>query len=164
MSVDDIKSKLYAWLETFVEVPNDRLNGWSPCPYARQARLENKIKIVEAEASNIFYNIFCHLDSLNEVYDVIVYCFDASIDPKYLSMCTEELNRYRHHSGYVFLEDHPSVEEYVNGVKMNFGECALILAQKLDKLNNASEKLKQKGYYDVWSEENLNDVVNWRIQ
>ena len=157
-----LEEKIYHWLETFVEVPNDKLNGWSPCPYARQARLDKKIKIVEGDSNSVFYTVFCHIDSLNEGYDVIVYCFDKSIDPNYFSLMTSELNKYKHNTGFIFLEDHPDVEEYVNGVKMNFGECALILAQKLDKLNIASEKLKQKGYYDVWSIENLNDVVNWR--
>ena len=62
----------------------------------------------------------------------------------------------------VALEDHPDDEEDVNGVKMNFGKCIIILVQRLSKINEASELLKKKGYYDVWSKENLDDVVNWR--
>ena len=31
------------------------------------------------------------------------------------------------------------------------------------KLNEASTKLKEKGYYDQWSEDDLNFVVNWRV-
>lgn len=158
-----MESKILNWIERFVEVPNDKLNGWSPCPYARQARLENKIKIVNVENDNIFYDIITNLDSLNEGIDVIIFCI-KDITVQRLDSVMTELNRHRYNSGFVFLEDHPMVEEYINGLKMNFGECTLILAQRLDKLNEASEKLKNKGYYDVWSQDNLEDVVNWRTK
>jgi hypothetical protein len=158
-----MESKILNWIETFVEVPNEKLNGWSPCPYARQARLDNKIKIVNVENDNIFYDIITNLDSLNEGKDIVIYCI-KDITAQRLDSVITELNRHRYNSNYVFLEDHPMVEEYVNGLKMNFGECTLILAQKLDKLNEASTKLKSKGYYDVWSAENLEDVVNWRTK
>lgn len=158
-----MESKILNWIETFVEVPNEKLNGWSPCPYARQARLENKIKIVTVYSDNVFYDIITNLDSLNEDTDVVIYCL-PNITVERLNIIVNELNSHRDKSGFVFLEDHPQAEEYVNDVKMNFGECALILAQKLDKLNEASKKLKSKGYYDVWSEQNLEDVVNWRTK
>jgi hypothetical protein len=63
---------------------------------------------------------------------------------------------------YVILEDHPNDEEYVNGVKMNFGLAGLLVVQKLDKLNTASEQLKAKGYYDKWDQAALDQVVSWR--
>ena len=62
----------------------------------------------------------------------------------------------------VALEDNPNDEEFVNGVHMNFGECIIVLVQRLSKVNEASTILKKKGYYDTWSKENLDDVVNWR--
>jgi hypothetical protein len=63
---------------------------------------------------------------------------------------------------YVVLEDHPDSPEYVNGVKMNFGYCGLLIIQKLDKLNIAADKLKEQGYYDNWDKFSLNSVVSWR--
>ena len=46
---------------------------------------------------------------------------------------------------------------------MNNGKYAIVFIQKLDKLNEASDYLKSKTkYYDVWSQENLDDVVTWR--
>ena len=47
---------------------------------------------------------------------------------------------------------------------MNFGKCILILVQRLSVINRKSEWLKEQGYYDNWSEENLDDVVNWRFK
>ena len=65
---------------------------------------------------------------------------------------------------YVILEDHPDAIEYINGVTMNFGHCGLLLVSKLDMLNTASNQLKSKGYYDHWSQENLDEVVTWRFK
>jgi hypothetical protein len=47
---------------------------------------------------------------------------------------------------------------------MNFGECGLLIVQKLDKLNNASDQLKAKGYYSVWNQQDLDSVVSWRYK
>ena len=162
MDKKSIEQNLLQWIETFVEVPNPRLENFSPCPYSRQARLQNKIKIVISENSDVHEAVSNHSHYLNNGYDVVVYCFDKSIDSQYLVNTTKSLNSHRFKTGFIFLEDHPDIEEYINGVKMNFGECALLLVQRLDKLNEASFKLKEKGYYNSWSTENLEDVVYWR--
>jgi hypothetical protein len=65
---------------------------------------------------------------------------------------------------YVILEDHPHSPEYVNGVHMNFGKCGLLIIQKLDKLNNATDQLREKGYYTHWSQKDLDSVVSWRTK
>jgi len=65
---------------------------------------------------------------------------------------------------YVILEDHPEIVEYVNGVCMNFGECGLMILSRLDMLNNASDKIREKGYYEHWSQEELDSVVSWRYK
>ena len=63
----------------------------------------------------------------------------------------------------ITLEDHPHDEEIINGAKMNFGKCILVLVQRLSAINEASNILKDRGYYANWSVENLNDVVSWRF-
>ena len=37
-----------------------------------------------------------------------------------------------------------------------------MVLQRLSKLNAAADQLREKGYYDTWSKESLDDVVNWR--
>ena len=47
---------------------------------------------------------------------------------------------------------------------MNNGKYAIVFIQRTKKLQEAHEYLKTKtNYYDVWNEENLDDVVNWRL-
>jgi hypothetical protein len=45
---------------------------------------------------------------------------------------------------------------------MNFNFCGLLLMQRASKLKTASDQLDRAGYYNVWSEQELDEVVNWR--
>jgi hypothetical protein len=153
-----IRQQLEQWLANFVEQPNPLLNNWSPCPYARQARLCNKI----FTAFDSPLEIHQYTNKLED-YDVVVLCFDhTKFSASQIELFTKHINSILLWQDYVVLEDHPDSEEYVNGVKMNFGECGLMILQKLSKLNTAADQLKNKGYYNTWSQENLDEVVNWR--
>ena len=162
MNEEFIKEQLSEWMVNFIEKPNSLLGNWAPCPYARQARIANKIEVQFTEVSNMFETINQQLSKL-EHKDVIIICFDHNrISPEFLQEFVVSTNTLLMKNDYVILEDHPNTPEYVNGVKMNFGHCGLLLLQKLSKLTEASDLLKEKGYYDVWSKHNLNDVVDWR--
>lgn len=153
-----IKEKLHQWLIDFVEKPNLLLNNWPPCPYARQARLNNKIHIVFDSP----LKIADYVNVLDE-YEVVVLCFDHNeFSASQIQLFTKHINDVLLWKDYVVLEDHPDSEELINGVKMNFGECGLMVLQKLSKLNAAADQLRDKGYYDTWSKESLDEVVDWR--
>ena len=152
-----MKEEIQKWIDDFVTQPNKLLNGFPPCPYARAAL----IKYVETDhVSNELTTI---LENWKD--DVQVVCLYTSTDnytPEGLQYIIKEFNKVAMPKDIVALEDHPDDEEDVNGVKMNFGKCIIILVQRLSKINEASHLLKGMGYYDTWSEENLDDVVNWR--
>jgi hypothetical protein len=96
---------------------------------------------------------------------VVIICFDHhQIGAVELQELVHGTNQMLMPNNYVILEDHPNAPEYVNGVRMNFGACGLLIMQKLDKLNAATEQLKEKGYYTHWSSDELNSVVTWRNQ
>ena len=157
-----VRLKLNQWLNDFVEKPNPLLNNWPPCPYARQARLSNKISIKFCEVAEFMDVIRESMYALEEK-DVVVICFNHNqIDPVSLQEFVAGTNKTLMPINYVILEDHPDSPEFVNGVKMNFGHCGLLILQKLDKLNTAADHLNEKGYYDTWSKENLDEVVTWR--
>jgi hypothetical protein len=159
-----IKTQLTKWMMEFVEIPNPKLGDWAPCPYARQARLTNKIEIVFSEISNLFFDTMTCLEIL-ETKDVVVICFDHhQINATMLQELVVGINKTLMPQNYVVLEDHPDSPEYINGVKMNFGNCGFFVVQKLDKLNDASDKLKEKGYYKHWSQKELDSVVTWRYK
>jgi hypothetical protein len=161
---DTVRQKLDAWLADFVEVPHPMLGNWAPCPYARQARVNNKIDIQFCEVAEITVAVKQNLQSL-ESKDAVVICFDHNhIDPVDLQEYTAGMNQTLMPNNYVMLEDHPDAPEFVNSVRMNFGYCGLLVLQKLDKINTASDQLRVKGYYDHWNTAALDQVVNWRCK
>jgi hypothetical protein len=158
MDEQSVRLKLNQWLVDFVEKPNPLLNNWSPCPYARQARLTNKIHVVFDSPLQIAQ----YVSSL-DAYDVVVLCFDhTQFSASQVERFSRHINSILILRDYVVLEDHPDAVELINGVQMNFGECGLMVLQRLSKLNAAADQLKEKGYYTTWSQENLDEVVNWR--
>jgi hypothetical protein len=158
MDEQEIRHELEHWLANFVEQPNPLLNNWPPCPYARQARLNKQILTVFDSPLEIAQ----YRNQLDD-YDVVVLCFDHTLfSASQIELFTAHVNSILMWQDCVVLEDHPDSEELVNGVKMNFGKCGLMVLQRLSKLNAAADQLKGKGYYGTWSKENLDQVVNWR--
>ena len=144
------------WIDEFVSVHNESLNQ-IPCPYAKNAL----VKYVETDS--IAQSL---ADTKNNwTDDIEVVCLYTPTDnytPWMLTKLVQIFNMEAMDLDLVALEDHPLNEENINGVKMNFGLCSLVLVQRLSKLNNASKVLKEKGYYDNWTQEDLDEVVTWR--
>jgi hypothetical protein len=165
MIPEEIEQKLTEWMADFVEQPHPGLKNWPPCPYARQARVTNQIKIVHSDHERLMVTVEQQLPEL-EHKEVVVICFDhtkisAQELEKLIKVYNQQVLMARN---YVILEDHPDAVELVNGVHMNFGHCGLLVIQRLDKLTTASEQLKSKGYYDTWNQSELDQVVTWRSQ
>ena len=164
LNEEQIVQDLTDWMKDFVEKPNPLLNNWAPCPYARQARIADKISIIFADHLKLTSTVEKNL-SLLEDKDVFIVCFDHTvISADEIGELVKTHNKLLMKKDVVVLEDHPDAIEMLNGVEMNFGKCGLLLVQKLSKLSTASDQLREKGYYDDWPEENYLDVVAWRQQ
>jgi hypothetical protein len=152
------------WIENFVEQSNPNLNNWSPCPFARRSRLENRLSILEGK--DVVNDVDNLVLSWDDSYDVIIFVYDKNrytIDE--LADNVEQLNkRYTLSKDILVLEDHPDDVEIVNTVKMNQGQYILVLCQRFSKVNLASADLKEQGYYDSWSKQYYDRVVGWREQ
>jgi hypothetical protein len=164
MDQQKIKTELDRWLVEFVEANNSALDNWPPCPYARAARLGGMISTVFAIPAE-FVDVIRESMATLENKDVVVVCFDHHyISPEHLQEFVTSMNKTLMPADYVILEDHPETPEYVNGVKMNFGLCGLLVIQRLSKLNNAADKLRAQGYYNTWDQKALDEVVTWRYE
>lgn len=163
MNTDIVKDQFISWLIEFVEKPNSQLNNWAPCPFARQARIKDKLEIVFTDAINIHETVNKCLPLLDEKDVIAILTDHTTISATDWSLWAKTLNQLLLPKNYVVLEDHPDDEEFVHGVKMNFGKCALMLLAKLDALNDASEQIRKQGYYNCWSQEELDQVVTWRF-
>lgn len=160
---DHIVESITKWMETFVEVPHPSFGNMPPCPYARQFRLQNKIKIVECNQA-IWDECKVQMREWTDEWEAVILASAfTEISPGLLSERVQRLNKHFRHKDLVALEDHPDDEELIDGVKMNHGELVLVVIQRLTRLNQFSKNLQTTKYYDRWSEENLNDVVRWRF-
>ena len=151
------------WIAEFVSVHNETI-GQVPCPFAKQAMLDERINYVPGGKHTITPLLNSLASNWDEKYEVVVvYADKDELTPNELKTIVDDFNRFARDKDVVALEDHPNDPEILNGVSMNFGKAILILVQRLSKLNKASDILKKKGYYDNWPKDNYDDVVSWRF-
>ena len=164
MDFEKAKQDILNWVENFVEQSNPSLNGWSPCPFARRSRLENRLQI--CEGSELLQDTSDLISSWDDKYDVVIFVYDKeqyTVDE--LSTHIEQINKeHALPKDILILEDHPSDLEIVNGVGMNQGQYILVLCQRFSKVNLASADLKDQGYYNMWPKEYFDRVAGWREQ
>lgn len=153
MNFSQAQQDITQWIVDFVEKPNPLLNGWAPCPYARQARVAGRVAIRQG--------CFNPIDDLKHVvmgdHDVVAYVYGRERWP------ADEFNElvntanfvHLHSQGLIALADHPDDVETVKGVAMNQGTYALVFVQEIDKLDAAARQLAQKGFYEGWDEDYL---------
>lgn len=155
-----VEQALLKWMQEFVEIPHPSLGNWPPCPYARQARLSDNILIKQGTTP---YRDSMSLLDYDWSKEAVVFWYDA-IDPTEFVNQVESANKELLTKNVAVLEDHPETEEIVSHVKMNFGFCPIVIGQQLDKLNAASDQLRSKGYYDTWSQSDIDNIVAWRYK
>lgn len=154
-----VESAILKWLVETVESPQSELGDWPPCPFARQARL-NKTYLIKSGTDPLSdgSELADLWDSTKEV--VILWYSDVTVDR--LVQQTKKLNEIIIPKNFVALEGHPDLEESINGIDLRFKLCPIIVFQQLDKLNQAADQLRAKGYYDNWDQETLDKIVNFR--
>jgi hypothetical protein len=149
----------------FVEQEHPVFPVLPACPYARQARLSGRVRMIHMTSAEPDSNCWQHISNTNfDKNDALVLILDPKRwTLKYTHDVVDQLNSVFMPRDVVVLEDHPRQKEEINGVIVNNGRYTLLLCQRLSTLNRFSEILKKKGYYDQWSKKNIADVVTWRL-
>jgi hypothetical protein len=155
-----VTQAILKWLEEFVEKPHPNLGGWSPCPFARQARLNKTYRI--QQGTNVVDDGTSIADNWDESKEVVIVWYENTLTPADLTELTQQLNQIIMPKNMVALEGHPNLEESINGVDMRFALCPIVVLQQADKLSQAAEQLKTKGYYKHWNQSELDNIVTWR--
>jgi hypothetical protein len=163
MSFDRFRDDVKSWVLDWVSQHNAQL-GHVPCPFAKQAVLQDKIEYVWCDGLQDLNILLTGLADQGLAKDVLAVGMDPrAITPLDLSLIIKHANdRWLMPVGLVALEDHPDDVEIVAGENMNQGTWAIVLIQSIEKLNSASDILRKQGYYDRWTQEQLDDVVTWR--
>ena len=163
-----LEQSIHDWIENFLSTPSAVLNDLPPCPFAKQALLQNRIVVREikplpnitipnyfiAEMENYTY----HWPKGKEV--VVLGCDPKLITADELEHSVETATeRFLEKRGFIALEDHPDCVESVDTLIFNQGDYALVLIQEADKLEKARRILQKQDYYKNWPEEYYKDVV-----
>jgi hypothetical protein len=161
LDLDTAKKQISTWIDTVLTEPQAELNGISRCPFAATALANDRV--AWALGSDVASDVESAMDNWQHHLEIAVIVYDPSIDPAAFAIAVESAN---HHicqpRSFIALEDHPAVPERVAGLSMNQGQYALLLLTPAAKLHRASQMLRARGYYDNWSQQDLDTVVNWR--
>lgn len=162
MNLDQVKQDIANWIENFVEVSNPNLDGWPPCPYARSARLKNSYDVIIGVDPYFDLKNRSRWGMNNK--EVIIYVYDASEwnHSQFAASITSANEEYLVRNDLIALEDHPDDKEIVNGVCMNQGTYAMALVQSLSDLNSKAKIIAQRGFYNNWPEDYLQNLFQYR--
>lgn len=151
---------LKQWIIGFLSEPQDLLNGFPTCPFAKKSLIDNKIKFYD---SIDYVTDICKLfDNWNDSIEVAIFIVPDGVDPQKFVQDIKKINEIYIEKGYICLEDHKDVPEPFFHLHFNNGKYNLAICQKSEKINQAAEILLKKGYYKNWSKELYDQVVSWR--
>jgi len=141
----------------------ESLSNMPVCPYAKQAYLNKRYSILDTEFDTI--NLDIQQSDLTK-YQVIIFKFKdyQSYDIEFLKQKTNKLNEQFNKKDIIILDNDPRDPFIINGIKTTYDDCYLWLIQSLSDLNNKSKELEKTNYYNHWTKEQLDEVVNWRTE
>jgi hypothetical protein len=162
MDIEQVKKDIELWITNFLEVPHPALGGFSPCPYARSARVKNSYAVYLG--SDPYYDLKNRGRQGMGNKEVVIYVYDPKewthdMLAGSIELVNKEVLLPR---DMLALEDHPDDIEIVNGVCMNQGTYAMALVQSLSDLNAKAKVMASKGFYHTWPEKYLQDLFQHR--
>ena len=140
--------KIEDWILDFLSKPNSAFDNLPPCPYAKKAWLDGNVEVKEFIS---FAEMRKDLYKWNK--EVIIYLFQYTMLPRCTELQILASKFNEEFPDFLFLEETPELVEDVAGVIVNQGELCMLLVQKRKPLEEAREELKKTGYYDKWSED-----------
>jgi hypothetical protein len=162
MKLEQVKQDILSWSENFLEQPHPALGNWSPCPYARRARLNNQVDI--RIGTDPYHDLETLCSKGLGSSQVVIYAYDpGEWTREIFTPRLEAANRdFLLAADLIVLEDHPADAEIVNGVCMNQGTYALAMCQSLSDLDTKARLMAQKGFYHTWPEQYLETLFQHR--
>lgn len=162
MELERVTADIEHWIQNFLEVPHAALGGFSPCPYARAARIKKSYAVYLG--TDPYYDLKNRGRQGMGDREVVIYVYDPKewthdMLAGSIELVNKEVLLPR---DMLALEDHPDDVEMVNGVCMNQGTYALALVQSLSDLNTKSRLMASKGFYHDWPEEYLTGLFQHR--
>jgi hypothetical protein len=150
------------WVRTSLSAPAPFLNGMPPCPFAREAMVQNRFDLFKCEGdleSFVGARLDAFVDSGREA---IIFVDAADYPAVPFEEAVLRLRGKYHLKDAWPLYDHPDLPEVQGDMVFNFKASALVIIQKLSGLVQASRDLEKRGYYKNWTPEYFQQVVGLR--
>ena len=164
-----ITEDILTWSEKYLEPKNDHLGNVPVCPYAKMARLQKTYRILECRNFAHFQDTIIEGAKLSKYPDiqiVIVGCDDIGYEPEELDSVIDVLNRVMVPNDIYLMGSHPwddEEDEPVEFLETDDWEpensFMMVLIQKYDELEKASDNLRKTGYYDHWPQDYYEGTV-----
>ena len=147
--------KIEDWILDFLSKPNEVFDNLPPCPFAKRAWLDGNVEVKEFVSFNDLRRDLRHWDK-----EVVIYLFQTNILPTCsdLEILSKSFNDQ--YPEFLFLEETLDLIEDVGGVIVNQGELCMMIVQKRKEVEEAREELKKTGYYDNWTPEMKERIID----
>lgn len=165
MTHTTIADDLRSWSKHLLEVPSPHLNGLPPCPYARKAWAENKVKVIEC--ADVLKSALVYRDLVTQ-YDLVVVASYVIPDPEVMQETIEQYNDTYAKDDLYFMLFHPEYgaeeaeldflydTDWVSDIE---DEYCMVFIQSLSKVDDASLQLEGKGYYNAFPKDEYETLV-----
>jgi len=165
--VHPVEADIRNWSHNFLEIPNVKLNGLPPCPYARKAWADNQVK----------FSINTGLDGLREEiekfdthkHDIVVWADEDMPPIEYLDGWCDGMNEAFSVAGIdlhlmVFHPEYDASEAGLDfldesGITSEELVYCMIFVQRLSILDDAAISLEKSGYYKHFPEDTYQSLV-----
>ncbi len=161
-----VEADIRKWSKEFLEIPNVKLNGLPPCPYAKQAWLENKVTFsINTGLEGLVKQVS---DFNNHDYDIVIWASEELPDMEYLDGFCDGINEALAVAGHdmhlmVFHPEYDSSEAGLDFLEDDVTDKELaycmVFVQKLSPLDDASLSLEKSGYYQHFPDEIYQSLV-----
>jgi len=153
--VHKIASDIRKWSNEFLELPNEKLNGLPPCPYAKQAWVDDKVTFsINTGIEGLIHSI---RDFDKHDYDIVVWASEELPDMQYLDGLCDGINELMSIAGMdmhlmVFHPDYNAEQAgldflVADDVVDESLEYCMVFVQRLSVLDDAALSLEKSGYY-----------------
>ena len=150
-----IASDIRKWSNEFLEQPNEKLNGLPPCPYAKQAWVDNKVTFsINTGIEGLIHSI---RDFDKHDYDIVIWASEELPDMQYLDGLCDGMNELMSIAGMDMhlMVFHPDYDADKAGLDFLVAddvvdeslEYCMVFVQRLSVLDDAALSLEKSGYY-----------------
>tara|TARA_Y100001937_G_C7040128_1_gene294223 strand:+ start:123 stop:578 length:456 start_codon:yes stop_codon:yes gene_type:complete len=130
-------------------------SGFAPCPYAKRAYIDNKLKIVEChDRQDLWNKVSLECKNFDPQYSVVI-CIEEEPSQTY-----EEVE-----SACVAMNEWFALNKMDVWLLAFQTDFTMIFVQKLSELDDASQKLEKMGYYENYDRDDyVNLILNRRYR